>query len=98
MPQPQQGGTEEPKTNISVSQQEKQGDAACGEVIADYDPVMYYEPEGTDPNIKAVHKEEENSDVKKCKNGVTSRWDIVPEDNELQGYRKNQARTPGMRT
>ena len=36
MPQPQQGGAEEPESNFSVSQQEEQTEATIDKVIADY--------------------------------------------------------------
>ena len=55
MPQPQKKCAEQP------------ADATCGEVIVNYDPDIDYEPEGSDPNIKAVHKEEENSDAEYVK-------------------------------
>ena len=34
----QQGGTEKPKSNISVPQQEEQAGATEGKVVADYNP------------------------------------------------------------
>ena len=61
MPWPQQGGAEEPETNVSVPQQEGQADATRGKAIADYKSDVDYEPEGSDPDIKAVNEEEENS-------------------------------------
>ena len=63
MPWSQQGGTEEPETNVSVPQQEEQPDAAEGEVIVDNDPDVYYE--GSEPEIEPVAQEEkeENSDA-----------------------------------
>ena len=61
-PWSQQGGAEEPETNISVPQQEEQRDAARGKVIADYDPEVNYKPEGSDPEIEAINEEEKNFD------------------------------------
>ena len=60
-PWPQLGCTEKPETNISVPQQEEQTNATGGEVIADYDPDVDYEPDGSDPEIKAVNEDEENA-------------------------------------
>ena len=51
---------EEPETNISVPQQEEHRDAREGDIIADYDLDIYYEPEGSQPEIKPVNEEEEN--------------------------------------
>ena len=65
--QPQQGGTEEPKTNISVHQQEGQRDATGDKVIADYDLDVDYKPEGSDPEIETVNEEEENCDAEYAK-------------------------------
>ena len=39
-------GTEEPQTNISIPQQERQLDAAEGKVVADYELDINYESEG----------------------------------------------------
>ena len=61
--QPQQGGAEEPETNHKVPQQEEQQDATKSKVVADYNPDVHYKPCGTDPEIKAVHEEEEKSDT-----------------------------------
>ena len=36
-------------------------------VIADYDPDINYEPEESDPDIKAVNEEEENSEAEFAK-------------------------------
>ena len=66
-PQSQQGGTEESETNVSVSQQEGQADATRGKAIADYNLDIDCEPEGSDPEIKAVDKEEDNSDAEYVK-------------------------------
>ena len=57
----QQKDIEEPETNSSVPQHEEQIDAAECEVLADYNSDINYKPEGSDPDIDAVHKEEENS-------------------------------------
>ena len=43
MPQSQQKGTEGPKTNPCVPQQEKQPNATAGKDIVDYDPEVDYE-------------------------------------------------------
>ena len=61
-PCPQQGGTEEPETNISVPNK-RQSDTTGGKVIADYDLDVDYKPERSDPVIEAVDEEEEISDV-----------------------------------
>ena len=63
MPQSWQGGTEEPETNTSVPQQEKQPDAAEGKVIIDYNPDVDYE--GSEPKNEPVawEEKEENSDT-----------------------------------
>ena len=66
-PQAQQKGAEEPETNICVPKKERQMDTTGVEVIADYDLDVNYEPKGSDPEIKAVHEEEENSDVEYAK-------------------------------
>ena len=66
-PQPQQGGREEPETNISNLQKEEQTDATEEEVIADYDPDVDYKPEGLDPEMTAVNEAEENSDTEYAK-------------------------------
>ena len=63
----QQGGAEEPKTNVSVAQQGGQEDTTSGKAIADYDFVIDYEPEGSAPDIKEVDEEEENSDAEYAK-------------------------------
>ena len=51
-----------------------------------------YKPEGSDPDIKAVDEEEENSDTEYA---VTSTWDIASEDHETQCHGKSQAGTLG---
>ena len=56
MPWSLQEGTEEPETNPSVPQQEKQPDAAEGKVIADYDQDISYE--GPELKNKPVAQEE----------------------------------------
>ena len=66
-PWPQKGGTKEHEKNISVPQQEGQTDTAEGEKGADNNLDMNYEPDGSDPDIKAVNKEEENSDAEYAK-------------------------------
>ena len=60
-------GTEEPQTNISIPQQERQLDAAEGKVVADYELDINYQSEGWDPEIEAVHDKEENSDAEYAK-------------------------------
>ena len=87
----QQEGTKEPQTNPSVPWQEEQSDAAEGEVIACYDLDIDYKPEGSDPEIKAVKEVEENSNTEDMKMEATLSWDIVLENKELQGCRKDQA-------
>ena len=57
-----QGGAEEPDTNLSVPQQEEHRDAREGEVV-DHNPDLDYKSEGSDPDIKAVDEEEENSEA-----------------------------------
>ena len=64
---PQQGDTEEPDTNLRAPQQEKQRDITGGTVVSDYDTDVDYEPQGSNPEIKAVNKEEENSDTEQGK-------------------------------
>ena len=56
-------GTEDPKTNPSVPQQEKQTDATGGKVAADYKPDEDYE--GSEPKNEPDAKEEkeENYDA-----------------------------------
>ena len=66
-------GAEEPQTNISVSQQEEQTNAAEGKVIADYEPDVDYKPEGSEPKIKPVKEVEENSDAEYLKLGHFAR-------------------------
>ena len=67
MPQPQQGGTDEPKSNSNIPQQGGHADAMGDEVIADFDLDVDYKPEGSGPEIKAVNKDEENSDAEYAK-------------------------------
>ena len=67
LPWSQQGCADESETNASVSQQWGQADATSGEAIADYNPDINYKPEGSDPDIEAVHEEEENSDAEYAK-------------------------------
>ena len=76
-----QGGIKEPETNPSFSQQKEQTDATRGEVITECDQDVDYKPGGSEPEIKAVNEEE----GRMCKNGATSRQDIVSENNEPQG-------------
>ena len=59
-PWSQQGGAEELKTNVSVPPQGRQADATSGKAIADYNPDIDYEPEGSIPDIEAINEEEEN--------------------------------------
>ena len=63
MPSSQQGGTEQPETN----QQEGPTDATRGKALADYDLDIYYKTEISDTDIKAINKEEENSDAEYAK-------------------------------
>ena len=63
MPWSQQEGTGEPETNVSVPQQVGQADTARGKDIVDYILDLDYKPDGSDPDIKAVNKEEGNSDA-----------------------------------
>ena len=86
---PQQEGTKEPQTNPSVPWQEEQSDAA--EVVVDYNPDVDQKPEGSDHEIKAVKEVEENSNTEDMKMEATLSWDIVLENKELQGCRKDQA-------
>ena len=60
-------GTEQPETDPGVLQQEKQPDAAEGNVITDYDLDVDYE--GSDPQNKPDSQEEkeENSDAEYAK-------------------------------
>ena len=67
MPLSQQEGTGEPETNVSVPQQEGQVDTTRGEAIADHNPDVVYKPERSDPDIKAVDEEKENSDAECAK-------------------------------
>ena len=69
--------------NVSIPQQEGQADATNCKAIAYYNPDIDYKPEGSDPDIKAVNEEEEDSDAEYAKNGVTSSQEIATEDNEL---------------
>ena len=61
VPWPQQGGAEELESNSSVPQ------AKGGKVIADYDPDVDYNPEGSDPDVEAVNEEEKNFDAEYAK-------------------------------
>ena len=63
MPWSWQGGAEKPESNSSVPQQEGHTDTTGGKAVADYDPDIDYQPEGSDPQIEAVNKEEEISDA-----------------------------------
>ena len=62
-----QDSTEEPETNPTVPLQDKQRDARESKDMADYDLDVDYEPEGSEPDIKAVNEEEENSDTEYAK-------------------------------
>ena len=62
-----QGGIKEPETNPSFSQQKEQTDATRGEVITECDQDVDYKPGGSEPEIKAVNEEEENSDAECAK-------------------------------
>ena len=63
----QQEGAEDPQTKPSVPWQEEQPEATEGKVIADYDLDVDYESEGSDPEIKPVDEEDENSDTEYVK-------------------------------
>ena len=56
-----------PETNVSASQQKGEADTTRGKAIADYNPDIDYQPEGSDPEIEAVNEDEENSDAKYVK-------------------------------
>ena len=58
-----QGSAEEPENNSSAPQQEELSDAREDKFIADYYIDVDYKPEESNPDIKAVNKEEENSDA-----------------------------------
>ena len=58
---------EEPQTNPSAPQHEKQSDATEGQVITDYKPDVDCKQERSDPEIKEVNEVEENSDAKYAK-------------------------------
>ena len=53
--------TGESQTNTSVPQQEEQLDGTEDKVVADQNPDVDYKKQGSDPEIKAVNEEEENS-------------------------------------
>ena len=63
----QQEGAREPQTNVSVPPHQGQADTTRGKAIADYNLDADYKPEGSDPDVKAVNKEEENSDKEYAK-------------------------------
>ena len=65
--QPQQEEAREPETNVSVPWQRRQEGANRGKDVADYNRDVDYNPEGSDPNIEAVNKEEENLDAEYAK-------------------------------
>ena len=58
---------EEPQSNSTVSQKGGPTDTTGGKVIANYDPDIDYKLEGSDLEIKAFDKEEENSDAEYAK-------------------------------
>ena len=60
-------GAEEPGTNPSVTQHDKQPDATEGEVIVEYDPDV--DAEGSEPKNEPVAQaeEEKNSDAEYAK-------------------------------
>ena len=60
-------GTEKPVTNVSVAQQEEHRDVREGKAVTDYDPDVDYEPDGSDPYIKAINEEEVHSDAEYVK-------------------------------
>ena len=61
-------GAVESETNPSVPQWEEQADTIDGKVIADYEPEIDYEPEGSDPeNGPDAQAEEENSNPEYAK-------------------------------
>ena len=60
-------GAGEPETNPSVPQHGGQRDAREFKAVADNDPDVDYEPEVSDPDVKAVDEDEENSDAKYAK-------------------------------
>ena len=60
---PQQRGTEEPETNVSVPQQGGQEDATTDKAIEDYNLDGDYKPKWSDPESKAVNEGQENSDT-----------------------------------
>ena len=66
-PWSQKVGAEEPDANVSVPQLGGQADAISGKAIVDNNPDVHYKPEGSDPDIKAVHEEEEKSDAQYAK-------------------------------
>ena len=96
MPWSQQGGTEESETNVSVSQQGGQADTTRGKAVTDYDLDIDYKTEGSDPDIKPVNEEKENSDAEYAKMELPQ--DIASEDNEPKSCRKDQVSTLGMKT
>ena len=57
-----QVGTEKPVTNVSIAQQEEHRDVREGKAVTDY-----YEPDGSDPYIKAINEEEVHSDAEYVK-------------------------------
>ena len=59
MPWSQQGSTEEPETNVSVSQQEGQTNATEDKVIVNYNSNIDYE--GSEPKIKPFALEEKEN-------------------------------------
>ena len=67
MPWSQQEVAGQPETNVSVPQQGGQTDASRDGEVADYDLDVDYKPEGSEPDIKAVNEEEENSNAEYVK-------------------------------
>ena len=53
--------TEEPETNLSVSQQEEHSDAIKGKAIEDYKLDIDYKPVRSDPEIMPVNQVEEKA-------------------------------------
>ena len=66
MPQSQQEGVGEPKTDVGVPQQGRQAVTIRHKEVADYNPDVDHKLEGSDTDIKAVN-EEENSDAEYAK-------------------------------
>ena len=62
--QSQQEDPGKPEINVDAPQQGGQADTTKGTAMAGYHPDIDYKSEASDPDIKAVNEEEDNSDAK----------------------------------